>query len=865
MDVKFIGRQMQYNYKKKTDVEVKKNNSILEIENKGKEDFIVTVEGFYINLDRKQLKMSFYAERWKGAACRMHILNRKNEILHTVYINEEVCIASAPRIFKVIYVIPPESVCCILSHKIESIENYQQEHEKYFTADSLIISPGYPSVTNKYFWAFVHSRVREYRKAGLEYCIAIPTFIEGTILHTFEGEKVCKINYYDLRELLQRKKIRTILVHFFTDEVAQILSSVSLNEKRIFIYGHSGDILYRDVNKFSTPYFEKVKPLSIEQEQYCERRDKLIKEFNNKHNVKFIFGTEWAKQTSEKENDLVYNNAEIIPCPIDEKIFYFNQKTKEQRKKIVIIRKFDNINTYGVDLNIKCILELSKRPFFEDLSFEIYGEGNYHDVLLEPVKQFENVHIYKHYLTHNEMATVHKENGIALFSTRYETQGIAASEAAMSGLIVLTNNVAAVPNVFDSWYLCEEENYVEMADKVEYLYYNPDEFVARSKEIHNWVKERYGMERWINREIEMLKYDMLDNLDIYHFPEQNAEILLSVIVPAYNAEQWLQHGVESLISARNADKIEVLIINDGSQDDTAKIGGKLQKLTTKKGKSIVRVINKENGGHGSTINVGIKEAKGKYLKLMDADDYYDTIALDTLLFLLEKENSDIVLTDYVEDLATNAKMIPIENYKFMEPGKQYNLEDLCFEGYGFNRYANILHTSTYRTDMLKKGGFEISEHCFYVDMEMNTFSFILARTVTYYPLQLYIYYLGRSGQSVSPASFKKNYRQHEHVLLRLIKEIEKVNVSYGKKKCLYRTIILPMVETQYYICTEYLDDGEVFVEFDNEIEKYPDIYNHPFIANDRVKFHRKTKGKNITKRSMHEKIRGRLDKFLPSR
>lgn len=84
--------------------------------------------------------------------------------------------------------------------------------------------------------------------------------------------------------------------------------------------------------------------------------------------------------------------------------------------------------------------------------------------------------------------------------------------------------------------------------------------------------------------------------------------------------------------------------------------------------------------------------------------------------------------------------------------------------------------------MLRDANFKISEHCFYVDMELNTFAFMASKTVTYYPLQLYIYFLGREGQSVSPESFK-NYKQHEHVTLKLVKAVEEnKNISKLKKE-----------------------------------------------------------------------------------
>ena len=97
------------------------------------------------------------------------------------------------------------------------------------------------------------------------------------------------------------------------------------------------------------------------------------------------------------------------------------------------------------------------------------------------------------------------------------------------------------------------------------------------------------------------------------------------------------------------DKVEVLIINDGSKDNTAEIGRELERLTTIDGKSIVKLVDKPNGGHGSTINKGIELARGKYFKLMDGDDYFDTLELMKLIQKLENETADIILTNYVED------------------------------------------------------------------------------------------------------------------------------------------------------------------------------------------------------------------------
>ena len=847
-------------YDKKEDIKIVKSKTDLNIQNKSNTEFIININRTYLNIERKCLIIQFIAKNISGESCKLYLYNRKKEIKQVICPDETMYMKESPRIYSFAISIPAHSACKIQDILVKENDFLDDQINEYFQSDTLIIAPGYPSFANKYFWAFVHSRAREYKKEGMDFDIAAVQHIANTTIYNFESIKVCKTDFLTLRNLLQLKHYKRIIVHFFMDEIGQILLATDLTNTRVYIYGHSGDLLYRDINILSTPYFSTPKPLSSDQESYSQWKDRMIQKFIKKPNVKFIFGTNWAKQRSQSENHLLYYNSDIIPCPVDAKIFNYKHKTSELRKNIIIIRKFDNINTYAIDIDVKIILELSKRAFFSDLNFTIYGDGDSHERLLSPIKHFKNVKIFKRFLSHEEMAKVHEQNGIALFATRYETQGIAAAEAAMSGLVVITNNVAAVPEVFDDnlGILCPKENYKAMADKVEYLYNHPEEFCTLSQKIHDCVVRTCGYKQTILKELNMFDQDDKVSIKNHVYKEQEENIILSIIVPAYNVERWLINSIHSVIDIEHSNKIEVLIINDGSKDKTESIGKSLQELTTVNGKSIVKLINKENGGHGSTINKGIELAKGKYIKMMDGDEYYDGECLDKLLLYLENEDSDIVLTDYVEDWAPSCRLVPVLNYEHLQPGEQYNIEDLCFEGYGFNRFGPILHTSTFKTQMLRDANFKISEHCFYVDMELNTFAFMASQTVTYYPLQLYIYFLGREGQSVSPESFKKNYKQHEHVTLKLVKAVEEnKNISKLKKKCLFRNIILPMVETQYFICTEYLDDNKPFLYFDECLKSYRDIYNDPFIANERVSYHRRTKGKTI----ISKKYRRALSKF----
>ena len=100
--------------------------------------------------------------------------------------------------------------------------------------------------------------------------------------------------------------------------------------------------------------------------------------------------------------------------------------------------------------------------------------------------------------------------------------------------------------------------------------------------------------------------------------------ILTVTVPSYNVEKFLENTLDSFVDERVLDDIEVLIVDDGSKDKTAEIGRKYEE----KYPDTFRVISKENGGHGSTINRGIGEAKGKYFKVVDGDPKFNKIWTD---------------------------------------------------------------------------------------------------------------------------------------------------------------------------------------------------------------------------------------------
>lgn len=114
--------------------------------------------------------------------------------------------------------------------------------------------------------------------------------------------------------------------------------------------------------------------------------------------------------------------------------------------------------------------------------------------------------------------------------------------------------------------------------------------------------------------------------------------VLTITIPAYNVEKYMDEVLPTFLAESIMDKIEILIVNDGSKDKTSEIGKRYEAQYP----GVIKLVDKENGGHGSTINKGIELATGKYFKVVDGDDWVDTDAFITYVTMLEKLDTDAV-------------------------------------------------------------------------------------------------------------------------------------------------------------------------------------------------------------------------------
>ena len=234
---------------------------------------------------------------------------------------------------------------------------------------------------------------------------------------------------------------------------------------------------------------------------------------------------------------------------------------------------------------------------------------------------------------------------------------------------------------------------------------------------------------------------------------------ITFTIPSYNSQEYLRHVIDNLVAV--GDEIEVIIVNDGSKDDTGKIADEYQS----KYPTIVKAIQKENGGHGSGVMAGLHLASGLYYKVVDSDDWVETKDVIDMLDLIKEHISegidiDLYITNYVyEHAADNSKFVM--HYRKCLPAEQVFTWDQM-------RHVKLetvflMHSLMYRLDKLKASGMELPNHTFYVDDIYAYIPLPHMDKIFYHDLDFYHYFIGRSDQSINYDTMCKRYEQQMRV------------------------------------------------------------------------------------------------------
>ncbi len=296
------------------------------------------------------------------------------------------------------------------------------------------------------------------------------------------------------------------------------------------------------------------------------------------------------------------------------------------------------------------------------------------------------------------------------------------------------------------------------------------------------------------------------------------EKLLSVIIPSYNMENYLPQCLDSLLIPE-LNRIEILVINDGSKDRTSDIAHEYESRYP----GSIRVIDKENGNYGSCINVGLKVLTGKYVKILDADDSFDKDSFVKYVEFLGKTDTDAVINNHIVVNPGN-KVKGTHSYDKLTPYKCMLVDDMM-DIFPFQEIS--MHDIAYKSSIFKELAYHQTEGISYTDDEWIFSPFSKINSVVYYPLPLYRYLLGRDGQTVNEITLQRNIHHISITLLRMLEiyhgatRLGAFQDKYLKERIERKTVML------YTICilTNQKNIKFDLSKFDTELKgMYPDLY-----------------------------------------
>lgn len=289
--------------------------------------------------------------------------------------------------------------------------------------------------------------------------------------------------------------------------------------------------------------------------------------------------------------------------------------------------------------------------------------------------------------------------------------------------------------------------------------------------------------------------------------------LLTISIAAYNVEDFIEQTLQSLICRKELlDRLEILVIDDGSKDRTSEVARKYEEQYPES----MKVITKVNGGHGSTLNYSIMHATGRYFRMLDGDDWYDTDQLEQFLEVLDFVDADLILTPYTRVMEQEQLVI---NRHFFAQGKKYVLKEDTYQ------MLEYLHAAeaTVRTSLLKENSVHITEHCCYTDDALVSYIILYSNTVIKYDYNVYRYRIGVEGQSVSNEGRISHWKDGYRVVKDVIKNItpDVVECDEKKQEAVYK-ILCNSLDFQYatLLLLDNYDDVRKLI-----IDIYRDVYN----------------------------------------
>ncbi len=227
------------------------------------------------------------------------------------------------------------------------------------------------------------------------------------------------------------------------------------------------------------------------------------------------------------------------------------------------------------------------------------------------------------------------------------------------------------------------------------------------------------------------------------------EELISIIVPIYNVEEYLERCIQSLIR-QTYSKIEILLIDDGSTDNCGKICDSYEVLDNR-----IRVFHKKNGGLSDARNYGIERCSGRYISFVDSDDYVADNYIELLYSILEKYSADITIcaSQYIYDKSFKQELVDGENIR------EYSSKDAIVDTLNI-KISQRAWGKLYKRELFEKTRFPVGK--LYEDLAV-AYDLLLESSMVVYTDAPAYYYLIRSG-SIMQSKFNIKHAEELEII-----------------------------------------------------------------------------------------------------
>ncbi|WP_167738181.1 glycosyltransferase [Leisingera sp. NJS201] len=371
----------------------------------------------------------------------------------------------------------------------------------------LVLTKQYPSCDDLYKYGFLHSRVRGYRQQGLNADVFRINSGITKLYDEFENIDVATGDAGLLDATLRSGRYKHVLVHLLDRTMWEVLKK-HLHRIQVTIWIHGAEIQHWQRRAFE---FTRMSAAQVEQKkQRASAYLKLWREVfsspeANLHLV-FISRTLLEEATADVGRPPPEGRHSVIHNFIDSDIFRYCPKASEDRFRLLSIRPYAG-RKYANDLTTAAITALSQRPGFEAYEITIAGDGPDFDEETKALRRFPNVILHQGFLSHAEIADLHRKHGIFITPTRWDSQGVSRDEAMASGLVPISTRCSAVPEFMDETcgIITPPEDALAIADAIESLSLDPELFLRLSQAAAQRTRAQSGFAQTIAHEIALIR------------------------------------------------------------------------------------------------------------------------------------------------------------------------------------------------------------------------------------------------------------------------------------------------------------------------------------------------------------------------